>query len=484
MTTILLDSARPLGSGKIAPAGAIVDRPLLTLCKAYRKRVIGNVFSFTPAELDTYLPRDPVSVTPLVAGQTWFLVLGDGDPFLLGASGEVIVGPLPLLEEARRGAIRAQGRTIVAGQLYARPTSGRPRADDLVKLLCSGEQADVERLQFAGHDLLLGGDRTAQMPLASHAERAAVVARLFDGGRALLPARLDQAQDGERVLSLFREWIGGSLASALLLRTPSGRLLKLAPAIGLEAVVVAFTERPGEQVGSTLLALTRPDGQHQIVGACSILGDEASRRKLLADLEQLVVPSAYHHAGAHGELYKFVSPMVVLDVRAADILTETVDGRPLRSAVLSFSSERWDTVAFAPTLQLVAPSLAGRVSPKQAPLAPTRFAQVIEHAFVPGADHPVGGIALPASELLRREVWVKETRGQRAVRKLVAWRTNKSALDSAYPPYVVHWTDYSPGRKAPLEREVHPAASIESMNALADRLIAEHIKKGWERAGR
>ena len=38
-------------------------------------------------------------------------------------------------------------------------------------------------------------------------------------------------------------------------------------------------------------------------------------------------------------------------------------------------------------------------------------------------------VVLPASKVVRREVYVKTAKGQSAVRKLVVWQTNKDALD-------------------------------------------------------
>ena len=90
-------------------------------------------------------------------------------------------------------------------------------------------------------------------------------------------------------------------------------------------------------------------------------------------------------------------------------------------------------------------------------------------------------MVLPASAVVRREVYAKEAKGQVAVRKLVLWQTNKETLDRSYPAYVVHWTDYSAGRKDPLQREVRVAPNLAEAQRIADEIIAENIKKGWDR---
>ena len=62
----------------------------------------------------------------------------------------------------------------------------------------------------------------------------------------------------------------------------------------------------------------------------------------------------------------------------------------------------------------------------------------------------------------------------------MVWKTNKENVDPSYPAYVVHWTDYSAGRKSPLTREVRPASTGEAAEALADAMVADNVKKGWE----
>jgi hypothetical protein len=89
---------------------------------------------------------------------------------------------------------------------------------------------------------------------------------------------------------------------------------------------------------------------------------------------------------------------------------------------------------------------------------------------------------VPPSEIVRREVYTKSTKGEIAVRKLVVWRTNKEHLAHVrFGAWVVHFTDYSAGRKEPLQREVRLAPTEAMATKIADELIAEGIKKGWTR---
>ena len=107
-----------------------------------------------------------------------------------------------------------------------------------------------------------------------------------------------------------------------------------------------------------------------------------------------------------------------------------------------------------------------------------RFSQVADYLLSNVVDTNLDD-TLPTSEVLRREVWTKETKGQIAVRKLLIWKTNKETADAAFPAYVVHWTDYSSGRASPLNREVRLAPNQPEATKIADAMIEENIKKGW-----
>ena len=100
--------------------------------------------------------------------------------------------------------------------------------------------------------------------------------------------------------------------------------------------------------------------------------------------------------------------------------------------------------------------------------------------LVPIADQTsLDPTTLPASEILRREVYTKKTPHGLAVRKLVAWKTNKHAINPAYPNFVVFFTDYAPGRNQPLKTDLRVAASEETMHTYADDWLAVNIKRGW-----
>ena len=83
---------------------------------------------------------------------------------------------------------------------------------------------------------------------------------------------------------------------------------------------------------------------------------------------------------------------------------------------------------------------------------------------------------------MRREAWTKAAKGGTSVRKLLVWKTGKESQWSGWPAWVVHFTDYSPDRKTPLERTLRTATCEATAMSVANALVLENVKKGWEPA--
>jgi hypothetical protein len=65
----------------------------------------------------------------------------------------------------------------------------------------------------------------------------------------------------------------------------------------------------------------------------------------------------------------------------------------------------------------------------------------------------------------------------------VMWQTNKESDAEHWPAYVIHYTDFSPNRKTPLEREVRISSSREQIDELWNELATEAFVKGWTPVG-
>jgi hypothetical protein len=137
------------------------------------------------------------------------------------------------------------------------------------------------------------------------------------------------------------------------------------------------------------------------------------------------------------------------------------------------------TLRRMPLASVISPQFIRRREDKHVQPVDVRIAQLADLVELPQAEKDSRQLVLPKSEVLRREVYVKELKGEQMVRKLVLWKTNKDQVAEDYPAYAVHLTDFSPNRKDPLARDMRISSSFQQIQQLFDQLKTENITKGW-----
>jgi len=130
-------------------------------------------------------------------------------------------------------------------------------------------------------------------------------------------------------------------------------------------------------------------------------------------------------------------------------------------------------------VKLISPQFVRRRDDKQVNAIDLRIKQITDLVEVPDTERDAGGASLKPSAVLKREVYTKVLKGATLVRKFVMWETNKRVDADDFPAYVIHFTDFSPNRKTPLERDIRVSNSSEQIDALWTDLLAENIAKGW-----
>lgn len=483
MTAFTTEHAKPLGDGLLCPIGSVLDTDLASHVVGYKRSVASRYRALTPDELEQ-LPSGPLHVSPKIDGELWMMVLDGDEVYLVSPRHRVITGSIPLLDEARRVLLpRCAQRTILAGELFALRKEGRPRVGDVGMALHGG---DVGRLGFFVFDLMKGGTSDDDAP-PEYTNRFPILQALCDGGKRVQCVKTEIVSGTAEVQRLFGGWAEGGKAEGLVVRSADHRVFKVKPAFHLDAVIIGYTERVGDDgrdlCRSVLLAMMRENGQFQLLGSVGNFGGDDIR----AEFHQLLAPnpanSTYRYPSSSGALYRFVKPEHVIEIRVSDIQSDDANSRPIQRFVLEFDPDKgWHPAGPTNGVSILHPVFVRRREDKGVNAVDIRASQVLERCVLHDLDEAIDAVELPPSTVLRREVWTKESKGTVAVRKLLVWKTNKNDLDPLYPAYVVHWTDYSPGRKDPLKREIRLAPTPELATELAEAMIVKGVKRGWNPA--
>ena len=437
------------------------------------------------ADLDEHIKKLPPAeyhVSLKIDGEFNVLVYADGEAILVNPGGTVRAG-LPFLNNiASRISEGGCGRAVIGGELwYDQPEKLRPRVHDVARVARSPQFEDeIRHLEFSAFDIISFDG----VPAAGFAWS---YGQLSEWGLRTPPA-IWCKQEGIR--REYDKWTSLGM-EGVVVRSDAAGSFKIKPRHTIDAAVIGYTENE-DGIHDLLVALMRPDGTYQILGRVGGGFTDQARRDWLCDLSEMQVDSD-HIETNDGLAYRWVRPDFVIEISVLDLITQSTRGQPVMAMCLDWQtavdtpSQCWCSLRRLPLASMISPQFVRERPDKGAHAADLRLAQVSDLVSFEMADVNARAFELPKSEVLRREVYTKQLKGQTMVRKLVMWQTNKAEESQEsevrdFPAYVIAFTDYSPNRKTPLERDIRVSNSREQIDVLWGDLVKEYIVKGWTRA--
>jgi hypothetical protein len=458
--------------GKGVRNATLSDTHLVQILADYRRRVAGGYRALLPEDIDS-IPHGSSWVSTKLDGELWFLVKRSGWLALISPKGRVIHGDLPVITAAKD----LPDGVIIAGELTIDMGKKRARIGDLLAALAKGDDAAASSIIFCGFDIVELNNAPVAQP---YAERYQQLQAFLPETGSLCYVTSQVLNTPQDINAVFQTEVLDAKAEGLVVRHENGLIYKIKPQIHLDAAIIGYsvkTDQP-QLIRSMLLGLMDQDQQWIILGPIGNIGDDQQRKLLFEQLNTEKSDSNIRYANSAGSLYNFVTPKTVVEVAVTDLQGELSDGTIPSTVQATFGDQTWRRNGQGYCPKMLHPVMKRIRADKSVSYDDIRVEQVTP--YLGALRHAQNNQDLKESTLIRRQVWTKETKGQMAVRKLVVWKTNKEIDDPRYPAFVVHWTDYSPGRAKPLDRDVRPLADEASALAMADQFIEQNIKKGWQ----
>ncbi|MFK7985985.1 MAG: hypothetical protein AB8I08_08125 [Sandaracinaceae bacterium] len=471
------DAYTAYAGGERAPVGGLTDETLGKRLRNYKRQVAKRYRVVDPEQIDRLLTAGPYFISTKLDGELWFLIKRGDEVALVAYNGRVVRGT-PLVNEAA-SRLGDAGDVIIAGELTGRSPSetGRARVHHVATAL--GEDELEETLSFHGFDLVEDGGE--DVLLKDYAIRLERLRGLIGGGGRVGVVETVEGEPSD-VTRLYREWVVSDRFEGVVVRSERGLTYKIKSTLTLDAVVIAYGERiTGDvhQVREMSVALLRDDGTWQLLGAVGNGFSEQDRAAWHGRLTPHEVPSRFRLANREGTLSKFVKPEIVVEIRCSDLLAMDSWDSPIRRMCLRYSEEAgWEPVAETPTAVMIHPIFLRERTDKKVTADDVGMAQITSYVPIVAPSAQATAVAAKPSEVVRRGVYSKETKGKIAVRKYAIVATHKQN-DRNYPPFVVYFTDYSPGRKEPLQTALRAANSMESAEGHVGQWLTSKIKRGW-----
>ena len=487
MNTAVLDRSRvqiKLADYGVAPATALSDSLVLMKVQDYRRTAAMRLYPLEGADIMERIPAAEFHVSRKIDGEFTALVFRQGEAFTLNPGGTVRVG-LPLLEEAARLLSKAGVKeALIAGELYQAREDRRPRVQDVVSTAGRPTTvAELEQLRFAAFDLI---SLNGSPPPAAFRDTWQKLGKLLESGTRIHVVEAQWLAKPSAVRDLYAQWVEKEGAEGIVVRSDAAGSFKVKPRHNLDVAVIGYSESTGDRSGllhDMLVAVLRQEGTFHVLGRVGGGFTDEQRKEMLSDLKDLAVDSEYAEVSSDHVAYQMVRPDWVVEISCLDLVSQNTRGGPVSRMVLDWHANNghslYRTLRRMPLASVISPQFVRRRDDKQVQPTDVRLAQLADLVELPQAEKDSRQLVLPKSEVLRREVYVKELKGETMIRKLLLWKTNKDQLTEDFPAYVVHLTDFSPNRKDPLSRDMRISSSFQQIQQLFDQLKTENITKGW-----
>jgi len=486
-TNTFLDASRAqmlLGDYGVCRSTALRDPNLHVRTQEFRRHVGSRMMALDKKGMREKMPECSYLVSRKIDGEFSVLAIADTSACTVNPGGTVRFG-LPLLAEAYALLKKAGHKSaLIVGELYVNRTDKRPRVHDVCRVARQpASQAEVDSLAFAVFDLI---DLDGKPVPSSYGEVFKKIQSIFKGGKLVHPVETQPAKTCADIEKLYDQWVEQGGAEGIVARSDQAGMFKVKPTCSLDVAVVGFTEGTDDRAGmlhDMLVAVMRPEATFHILGRVGGGFTDDQRREFLSDLKDLAADSEYSEVN-DGVAYQMVRPEWCIEIQCLDLINQSTRGASIDRMVLDWDKPKTQYKVLR-RLQLcspISPQFLRRRDDKHIVPADLRIQQIADIVEVPIADRDARQLTMPKSELLSRECFTKTLKGQTMVRKLLLWKTNKESEDADFPAYVAYFTDFSPNRKTPLERDILVSSSEAQIKELLTQMKEEYIVKGWQPA--
>ena len=266
----------------------------------------------------------------------------------------------------------------------------------------------------------------------------------------------------------------------MIVKASNNIIYKVKEIIHLDLVVLGYAETNNEKetwLRELLLGFCLGNNEFQLISKCGGGFSEKERKDILNQLSEISTETEYTEVSGAKTAFIMVKPEVVVEISCLDLINENSDGT-IKKAKLKFDSKRGYLFASKePALSIISPNFTRIRTDKKVNEIDCGTKQAYS------IRQPLQSVTKSnnenLSEIISREVYSKSGKGGTAIRKFIGLKTNKENTGE-FSPYVVVFTDYSFGRKEPLEQELFICQNEKELKSKIEELKIENIKKGWE----
>lgn len=451
------------------------DKQTALIAREYKKRICKNFISINPFQIESRISGDEFFVTRKIDGEMGILCYNGEDIFLLNGGGKIRMN-LPCLKEVSNIFIKKDiKQAVIPCELHVDESNGRKRIYDVLSALA--DEKEINNLKIAPFDLIELNNQ--KLNFNTYEEVYKELLNIFNDSVVKL-VRYQKVKSRNEITDIYSNWVEDENSEGLVVRSNIPVVYKVKPKHSIDAVIIGYTEGVDDMKGhirTLLVATISEDNKFRIIGKVGNGLTQEERKEMYKKLSALHIESNYIESDSNHVAFRIVKPSIVVEISFNDIMLETAT-KYITNHILTYENDKMNFHSIVKGISIIFPVFERIRDDKEANYANVNFKQITDLYFI--EDLNLSSLAeLPKSEIIFREVFKKETKGKLMVLKFLVWKTNKEKINSNYPGYVFHLTNFSSERKEPLQKEVKISNDENQIMEIAKNSIVENVKKGW-----
>lgn len=361
---------------------------------------------------------------------------------------------------------------LFVGEIHLHHENKRTRSYDLTKEI-SNDKSDI---RIAIFDILKLKDKEFQSNDWNNKKN--ILSEIFPKSGIIF--YLDEVELSSRKdieLEFQKRAIDLNL-EGVVVRGESGPVFKIKQYLSFDLVVLGYVNGHANDFSllkEILIGVMIDKNKFLSVGIVVNGFTVSDRETLSVDFEKIKVESDSIQVSNSKLPFTMIEPKYIVEIESTDIITSNSDGfikRPLLIFNNNFLLDKYSNSISLTTPVFKKFRQDKKVNEKDVGLNQiTRVVDIIDKVEEESNKS--------SSEIIKREVYVKITKGFKMVKKFLVWDT-KAVLND-YPKYVFYKIDYSPTRKDKMKRDIKVSNDEEQIMKIFDTEIETDIKSGWEK---
>jgi ATP-dependent DNA ligase len=433
----------------------------------YKNKVASRYISVEPSQIGLkIIESDFYLCSNKLDGHLGILSIENKSIKLFNRSGKIL--EVPSIEKAAKS---IKKNVVLAGEICVY-NNGRPGTNsDVTSALADPEKYN---LRFGVYDIISEDGKPVDGNPKLKFDRIKDIASINETIFAIEHHIFESRKD---VIEFFNKSLPDH--EGIVVRTSSEITYKVKQIRTIDLVILGFAEGIGERKGMVrdlMLGCLVSANEYLIVGHCGNGFSDDQRKELFDKLNESSVDSDYLEISGAKTAFVMVKPKHIAEITCLDMIGETASANISKTLLKYDTKKGYLRSGTSSSISMISPVFVRLRNDKTVSVDDAGINQIkdflVEHAYTKD-------IISKKSEVVAREVFTKSSKGNTAVRKFIILKTNREETGE-FSPFVVVYTDFSGGRKTPLEQEIYLCETMKHAKQKIIDLKDENIKKGWE----